>query len=473
MTFHPAYRTAALDPDYAFARAHLLPLFLEALSAHALDLRRSGTPHADEAVTTLRALRSFQPGEVDPAIPDLFFTLDREIARLSPEGAGALRTALSRNDLDMTVYRLAARAELMTAMQTVLRLRGTLLSLAERERATVMVAFTHHQPAQPTTLGHYLAAAENVLARDSARLQDALGRLNRSPLGAVALAGSSHPLNREYAAALLGFDGPVENTFDAVASGDWQVEIAGAVSTCAVNLSRVVYDLLDWAARGLITLEDGLVQGSSVMPQKRNPVTLEHTRTRLSRTLGAAQTLVYASHNIPFGDVNDVGTDVQEPLWTLWRTFGQALELLDASISGLNVNRDAWRILADHSESTLTELADVLARRSGDFREAHRLAKALLASVHAQGRALHLATDTDLRALAPELDIPDGLVADALDTAAFVTRRTTLGGPAPEAMAAHLTMAARRLDTDHARLAQRAQQFADARLALWIGDPAQ
>ncbi|WP_309569973.1 lyase family protein [Deinococcus sp.] len=467
MTFHSAYRNAALTPDYAFARAHLLPLFLDVLRAHALDLEMSGTLHAGQALAALRQLRDFQPGDTDPAIPDLFYTLDREIARVSPAGAGALRTALSRNDLDMTVYRLVARGRLMTTMRAVLRLRITLLALAERERDTVIVAFTHHQPAQPTTLGHYLAAAENAVARDSARLEGALGRVNRSPLGAVALAGSSHPLNREYAATLLGFDGPVENTLDAVAGGDWQVEIAGTVSTCATTLSRVVYDLLDWAARGLITLADGLVQGSSVMPQKRNPITLEHARTRLSRTLGAAQTVVYANHNIPFGDVNDVGTDVQEPLWTLWQTFGQALELLDASLNGVSVNRAAWRALADHSESTLTELADVLARRSGDFRGAHQLAQALLASIHAQGRTLAQATDADLRALAPALDIPDGLVVDALDTAAFVTRRTTLGGPAPAALAAHLSLAADRLAADRMHLDVRAQQFAEARQVLW------
>ncbi|GHF44952.1 argininosuccinate lyase [Deinococcus metalli] len=467
MGFHPAYRRAALDPDYAYARAHLQPLFLDALRAHALDLEMSGTPHAGQALAALRTLRDYSPGDVDPAVPDLFFTLDREIARLSPEGAGALRTALSRNDLDMTVYRLSARAELMKAMHAVLALRTTLLALAGRERDTVITAFTHHQPAQPTTLGHYLAAVENAVARDSARLEGALGRVNRSPLGAVALAGSSHPLNREETATLLGFDGPVENTLDAVAAGDWQVEIAGALSTCAATLSRVVYDLLDWAARGLITLQGGLVQGSSVMPQKRNPVTLEHARTRLSRTLGAAQTLVYAAHNIPFGDVNDVGTDMQEPLWTLWHTFGQALELLDASLDGLDVNRAAWRAQADASESTLTELADVLARRTGDFREAHRIARALLDAVHAQGRALHHATDADLRALAPALEIPDGLVAAALDTAAFVARRTTLGGPAPAPMAEYLGMAQARLEADRATLAARHAQFAAARDTLW------
>ncbi|WP_425144787.1 argininosuccinate lyase [Deinococcus sp.] len=467
MSWHPDYLSAVLEPDYRHARQHLLPHFLDALSAHALGLLRVGTPHAAEALAGLRRLREFQPPDYDPGVEDLFFALDRVLAAETPAGAGALRTALSRNDLDMTVYRLAARQQLLAAMDELLRLRRSFLTLAGAESATLMLAHSHHQPAQPITFGHYLAAVENSLSRDSARLRDALGRLNHSPLGAVALSGSSHPLDRPYTAALLAFDGPVENTYDAVSTGDWQLEIAGAVSTCAVTLSRCLYDLLNWASQGLLSLADGLVQGSSVMPQKRNPVALEHARTRLSKVLGYAQAVVYSSHNTPFGDINDPGTDVQQPLWLLWTDFSQGLRLLIASLEGLRIERERWREQADHSDATLTELADTLARQTGDFRAAHHSAQALLSKLRAEGRPLHRATDADLRALG--LAVPDGTVQSALDAQTFVTRRETLGGPGPAAMRAQLQHAGERLGHDEETLATWVARIGEAQTRLRNG----
>ncbi len=360
----------------------------------------------------------------------------------------------------MTVYRLMARQDLMRAMADLQALRAGLIDLASAEVQTLILAFTHHQPAQPTTLAHYLSAAENVLSRDTERLQSAMGRLNLSPLGAVALAGSSHPLDRGYTARLLGFDRPVENTYDAVSTGDWQVELAGAVSTCATTLSRVLYDLLVWASQGLISVADGLVQGSSVMPQKRNPVSLEHARTRFSKVLGYAQAVVMSNHNVPFGDINDPGTDVQEPLLYMWRDFHQGLELLTVSLQGLDIRREAWRAAAQHSDAAVTELADTLARLpGGNFRQAHHLTQALLQHLHADGRPITAATDADLEALGTP--VPPGTVRAALDAQLFIERRTTLGGPAPDTVRAHLHLAAARLARDtalHAEWQVRFQQ---------------
>ncbi|GGR29354.1 argininosuccinate lyase [Deinococcus ruber] len=467
MKWHPVYLSAVLEPDYAYARAHLLPQFLDALTAHALGRLRVGTRHAQEAVNGIRALQHFQPPVYDAGMEDLFFLLDRELAAASPLGAGALRTALSRNDLDMTVYRLSARASLLRAAQELSDLRRTLLTLAAAESTTIMIAYSHHQPAQPITLGHYLAAVENGLSRDSARLHAAMNRLNRSPLGAVALAGSSHALDRDYTAQLLAFDGPIENTYDAVSTGDWQLEIAGAVSTCAVTLSRVLYDLLNWASQGLLSLADGLVQGSSVMPQKRNPVALEHARTRFSKALGYAQAVVYSNHNTPFGDINDPGTDIQEPLHLLWQDFSQGVRLLDVSLANLYIERDLWNTQAEHSDVTLTELADTLARQSGDFRAAHDSAQKLLGSLRAQGRELRSATDDDLKALG--IDVPAGTVQDALNPRSFIERRTTFGGPAPAPMQVYFTQATARLEHDTQTERTWKERFAASR-ALLRGD---
>ncbi len=458
------YRETVLAPDYAFARAHLLPHLFDGLTAHALMLAACGVAGADRAAAALQALRRAPFPEYDPHVEDVFFALDRELSRLDAGAAGALRTALSRNDLDMTIYRMSARERLLQAAERLDGLRGALLALAEQERDTVIVAFTHHQPAQPTTLGHYLSGLENVLSRDAARFLGAWGRLNLSPMGAVALAGTGFPIDRALTARLLAFDAPIENTYDAVATSDWQVELAGAVVTAATTLSRAVHDLLFWASRGLLTLADGLVQGSSVMPQKRNPVALEHARTKLGKALGAAQGVMLSAHNVPFGDINDPGTDVQPSLHDLWRAFGEALELITASLAGLRVNRDAWLHEAASGEAAVTELADTLAARSGDFRAAHAAVKALLADLHAQGRGLGSAEPADLTRVG--VDLPEADLRAALDPRAFVARRGTLGGPAPEALRAYLDAAGARLQADGAARGALLARLNAARAAL-------
>ncbi|GAA5513910.1 argininosuccinate lyase [Deinococcus carri] len=463
--WHDTYLRTVLQPDYAYALAHLLPHLFDALTAHALMLEAQQVPHAGEAAALLRTLRRRPFPPHDPQVEDVFFALDRRLAGENGQAAGALRTALSRNDLDMALYRLSAREELLEAARHLLRLRRTLLDLAAREVNAVIVAYTHHQPAQPTTLAHYLGALENVLSRDTGRMFGALAHVNLSPLGAVALAGTSFPIDRELTARLLAFDRPVENTYDAVSTSDWQVELAGVVTVAATTLSRAVHDLLLWASRGLLTLEDGLVQGSSVMPQKRNPVALEHARTRFSRAIGMTQTIVFSAHNVPFGDINDPGTDMQPPLHQMWQEFREGLELLTAALTNPQVNRAAWRREAGAGEAALTELADVLARQGGGgFREAHATAKALLARLQAAGRTLGSATPEDLAALG--VTLPAGDLAAALDPAAFIARRTTYGGPAPTVMGKALTAARERLEQDTRRHGAVTGRFAAARTFL-------
>ena len=458
------YRAVVLGPDYAHARRYLLPHLYDGLTAHALMLSACGVAGAAEAATILRQLRRQPFPAEDEAVEDVFFAVDRALSARDPGAAGALRTALSRNDLDMTLYRLRAREQVLDTAAALNALRATLLALAAREAGTLLVAHTHHQPAQPTTLGHYLCALENSLARDAARLRDAWPRLNRSPMGAVALSGTGFPIDRDLTARLLAFEGPVENTFDAVAAGDWALELAGMVATSASSLSRLLYDLLFWAAQGRLTLADGLVQGSSVMPQKRNPVALEHARSKLSKTLGAAAGVLASAHNIPYGDVNDVGNDLQPTLETLWAEFGDALALLTASLEDPTVDRAAWAEEARHSASVVTELADALAAHSGNFRSAHAKVKALLAELQAQNRPLTSATADDLAHL--NVNIPEAELRAALDPRAFVERRRTPGGPAPEALQAYFEMARARLDADRAGWAALQARLAASRAEL-------
>lgn len=294
-TWHPAYREGVLANDYRFAAENLLHHFVDAMTAH-LDtvLRMPAYADADtqaqgaELRRALVALHDAPAPEQAPDVPDLYFALQRRLEERLGDAVGLIRVGLSRNDLDMTVYKMNGRAYHLEVGRRLLRLRELLLERAERHLETVLIAETHHQPGQPTTVAHYLGAVEDQLARDSERLLQAYARMNRSPLGAAALAGSSHPLDREFTARRLGFDAPVANTYDAVASADWEFDLVSVAQSVALGAGRFVTDLLAWAASGRYRLGDDLVQGSSIMPQKRNPVSLEHARTKFSRVVGAA-----------------------------------------------------------------------------------------------------------------------------------------------------------------------------------------
>ena len=338
--FHQVYRDTVLHPDFRFARLHLWQHFLDAMTAHVLTVRELEDPRVashlgdvDELLAAIKGLRDQPLPDYDPDVPDLYFAFNARLeAALGREPVSFLRMGLSRNDLDMAVYKMRSRELLLEILQHLCRLRGALQVQAQAHLETLLIAQTHHQPGQPTTVAHYLGAIDNALARDSERLLEGYARLNTCPLGAAALAGSSHKLDRHLTARLLGFERPVSNSYDAVAAADWQVEFMGCLQNVALNLSRFVCDLIIWAADGRFRLPDTLVQGSSIMPQKRNPVALEHARTRLSRTLGSSQMVLYSSHNIPYADLNDFGPDIQGALVSIFIQIDGALALLTASL---------------------------------------------------------------------------------------------------------------------------------------------
>ncbi len=470
MPWHPSYRGRVLEPDYLFASRHLLPHFVRALCAHLQAVARLPVAQGPEAQREIQALhRALEGLETTPLpaqgpdVPDAYFAIQSELEQaLGAHAVSWVRIGLSRNDLDMTVYRMRARELLLATGEQLLTLRRAVLAKADAHLETVLIAQTHHQPGQPTTVAHYLAAVEALLSRDSERLLGAYGRLNRCPLGAAALAGSSHPLDRELTAALLGFEGPVENTYDAVASSDWEAEVVSVAQSVALNLSRFVCDLLSWAAAGWYRLDEGLVQGSSIMPQKRNPVALEHARTRFSRALGAAQMVLYSSHNIPYADLNDFGPDVQGALQMQHVQLAGGVELLLACLEGGDFDVQRLRAAAAATDTTATELADELVREGRlSFPEAHALVGRLVVKLQADGRPLTQATVRDVAELGgPELT-PEALHA-ALDPEAFVRRRGG-GGPAPDAVKEQLERARRRAALDGEALLGRRRALSHAR----------
>src|SRR5690625_191452 len=470
----PVYQAQVLAPDYEYAANNLKNHFLDALVAHVRTVARLEEPRLPDKperiqslVELLQELRDTPLPEYDGTYEDFYFTIQAHLEeRLPRETVSLLRIGLSRNDLDMTVYRLAARERLLAAMEKVNALRSELLRLAREHAETVIIAHTHHQPAQPTSLAHYLTGAESTISRDYARMQGAFERLNQSPMRAAALTGSSHRLARPYTARLLGFEAPVENTYDAVGGSDWQLELAGVIQTAAVGLSRVLYDLLYWASQGLLSLPDGLVQGSSIMPQKRNPVALEHARARFSKAVGHAQAIVYSNHNIPYGDLNDPGPDIQNALTLVSFEFSSGLELLTACLAGLRVNLDGWSAIVTASDTTATELADVLAQRHGvSFQDAHRIAATLVRTLAQEGRTLSQATPEDLQAAGGPQGSAESL-REAISAFSFIERRAGYGGPKPATVRDHLLLATRRLEADCQHTNALAQGCREATQAL-------
>jgi argininosuccinate lyase len=467
--FHKVYVESVLLPDYRFARQHLARHFLDAMTAHVMTVGKlyPDRREVERLLDALGALRSEPFPEYAEDVPDLYFAFNRRLeAELGEGPVSFLRLGLSRNDLDMTVYKMRTRELLLGVLERLGALRGALLAQAEAHVETVLIAQTHHQPGQPTTVAHYLSAIGNALARDAERLFECYGRLDTCPLGAAALAGSSHALDRHYTAALLGFGAPVSNTYDAVASADWQVEFVTRLQNLALTLSRFVHDLLHWAADGLYVLGDGLVQGSSIMPQKRNPVALEHARTRFSRTLGSSQMVLYSSHNIPYADLNDFGPDIQGALVSLYIQLEGGLTLTTACLEDGHFDTAKLARQAACTDTTATELADELTRHHGlSFQAAHHLAAALVQRLCQAGKALRDATPEDVLALGGPALSADAL-ASALDPAAFVARRDGFGGPAPARVREHLAAARQALSADLDRLAGLHHKLAGTRDAL-------
>lgn len=443
-----------LEPGFEFTSAHLYSAMLEANLAHVLSLDHAGLLSADHrrllagvCVAMLDDPERFRPVSYDPTYEDLFFMVEARVqSEVGPEAASNMHLAMSRNDLEAALFRMAGRRLLIAIAEQLDHVRATLLAVAEAESGTVMLAHTHNQQAQPTTVGHYMLAAESALARDLERLDGAWHRTNLSPLGAAALAGTGFVIDRQFEASLLGFEGLVENTYDAISAADWGMEIAATAASAASVLGRLVTDLMFWSSNevGALSLDPSMVQISSIMPQKRNPVALEHARAILGRAAASLAAVTLTLHNIPFGDVNDGAEHVQRQVHSGATELLSGAALLDRALAKATFNRQLLLERARSSLATSTELADTLVRLEGiSFRTAHAVVSSLVDRLSSEGRQWASLTLTELdhafsaRAGRP-LRMSAAELAAALDPEEFVARRNTLGGPALEAMRSSL-----------------------------------
>ena len=461
MSFAPEYVTYVLNENFEDAKELFLAPLMAIHYAHLVMLAAQGIVPREDAHRIREALDSVSQDDVrrakyDGVTEDLFFYVERlVIDACGEEAAGRLHTARSRNDIDMTMYRMRQREFLLGLVAATFELRRSLLDLADAHRDTIIAVHTHTQRAQPTTVAHYVLAMVEQLERDGTRLKGAYDRTNRNPLGACAITGTGFPIDRQLTSELLGFCGPTGNTYGSIATVDYLLESASAMSVLLVGLGRFVQDLLLWctAEFNYLRLGDGYVQCSSIMPQKRNPVALEHARAIGSKALGQAQAIVTTVHNTPFGDIVDTEDDLQPLVFAAFRDATRAVRLVAAALTTATFDAGALEARAADGWTTLTELADTLARDRGvPFKTAHTIAGRLMA---ARQRDSHrplaeLLAEVSGNLLGTPITYSDEALTRILSPRHFVDVRQTLGGPAPAETARAAAASRERLHADQA-----------------------
>ncbi len=475
----PTYRDTVLAQVFADAKRYFLLPLLEVEYAHTLMLAEQGIIPGGEAAACLHALDSLDLDALrntafDGSFEDLFFLLEgRLAAACGAEIAGKMHTGRSRNDIDLTMYRMVLRTRLLDLFGALLTLRTVLVDLAWTHRAALMPAYTHNQPAQPTTLGHYLMGYVEVLERDGERVAAAYPRVNRSPLGAGAVTTTGFPLDRSRTAALLGFDGLQVNSYGAIAAVDYLLESCSTLAVAMVSLGRFVQDLLLWSTAefGYLRLSDAYVQVSSIMPQKRNPVPLEHVRILAGRALHGANSVLGCLHNTPFADTNDAEDDLQPLAYVAFDDGMRSLLLLTGVLEQGQFHLHRMAKAADAGFLPVTELADTLVRTTGmSFHAAHRLVSAAVRELSDNGTGYN----PDAMAARIERDLPAATahevsrkqLRDSLRAQNFVAVRSLPGGPALRALEPEILRARQGLEADRQWLAGKRRSLEGAHAQL-------
>ncbi|KZK87896.1 Argininosuccinate lyase 1 [Pseudovibrio sp. W64] len=364
------------------------------------------------------------------ALEDIHMNIEARLAELIGPTAGRLHTARSRNDQVATDFRLWVRDSLDDLEAQVTDLMQALAEKAEEHAAVVMPGFTHLQSAQPVTFGHHLMAYVEMFSRDRSRLQDARARMNESPLGCAALAGTSFPIDREMTAASLGFDRPTANSLDGVSDRDFAIEALADASICAMHLSRLAEEIVIWCSAqfGFIKLSDKFSTGSSIMPQKKNPDAAELIRAKTGRIYGALNSLLVMMKGLPLTYSKDMQEDKEQAFDAL-PNLSLALAAMTGMMRDLEPNVKTLKKAAGSGYSTATDLADWCVRVVGmPFRDAHHVTGALVKMAVDKGVDLHRLTLEEMQSVEPK--ITDD-VYSVLSVDKSVRSRVSYGGTSP------------------------------------------
>lgn len=443
------YKETVLAPLFEGVKTHYAGYMAALNQAHLVMLVETKILSAEDgakiaaALSAIEAETKIETLDYTGEFEDYFFYVEAELRRRLGDLGGALHTARSRNDMDHTLFKMALQERSETLLDQITELSGALIAKAQSEASTLIVAYTHGQPAQPTTFGHYLGAMIEVLNRDAARLSAAIDNLGHCPMGAAAITTSGFPIDRERMAELLGFDGPLVNSYGCIASVDYVTGLYSAIKLVFLHLGRVIQDLAFWSSFevGQLYVPNSLVQISSIMPQKRNPVPIEHMRHLASVTCGRCDMIVNTMHNTPFTDMNDSEGEVQQAGYAAFESGGRVLHLLRAFLPACSINTDKVRRNTDAASITITELADTLVRDEGlTFRQAHEIAAHV--ARHLDGAPLSSGFDAFSAAFhnaigrGPAMD--EATFKTATSPENFVALRARTGGPAPSALQAAL-----------------------------------
>jgi argininosuccinate lyase len=409
---------------------------IAASKAHAAMLGACGIIAAEDALAIERGLDTIAAEYEQHGVPedwsleDIHMTVESRLAELIGPAAGRLHTARSRNDQVATDFRLWVRDAIDQADAALAALQRALVTRAGEHAETIIPGFTHLQTAQPVTLGHHLMAYYEMFARDRSRLIDARQRLNRSPLGSAALAGTGFPIDRAMTAQALGFDGPTANSLDAVSDRDFALDYLTAAAQCALHLSRLAEEFIIWASQPFhfVRLPDALSTGSSIMPQKKNPDAAELVRGHAGRIIGCQVSLMVTMKGLPLAYSKDMQDD-KPPVFEAHGLLGLSLAAMTAMVADSQFQTDRMRQAAELGYATATDLADWLVREADiPFREAHHITGAAVKLAESRGVALDALTLDDLSAI--DQRIGAGVFA-ALSVEASVAARASHGGTAP------------------------------------------
>jgi argininosuccinate lyase len=378
------------------------------------------------------------------ALEDIHMNIEARLSELIGPTAGRLHTARSRNDQVALDFRLWVRDTIDALDQQLRALQRALAEKALKHAASVMPGFTHMQPAQPVTFGHHLLAYVEMLSRDRSRLRDARARLNESPLGAAALAGTSFPIDRAMTAKALGFDRPTANSLDSVADRDFVLDTLSAAAICAIHLSRFAEEIVLWATPqfGFVSLSDAFSTGSSIMPQKRNPDAAELIRAKAGRIIGALNGLLVVMKGLPLAYSKDLQED-KEGTFDALHSLSLCLAAMTGMVGDLTPDLDRMKAAAGFGYATATDLADWLVRTLNiPFREAHHITGRLVAIAATQKKDLEELSLAEMRAV--ESRISEAVFA-VLGVENSVRSRTSFGGTAPKNVRTQARLWLRRL----------------------------
>jgi argininosuccinate lyase len=412
---------------------------IAASKAHAAMLGKQGIVSADEASAIIEGLdqiaEDYGAGRLveDLALEDIHMHVEQRLTELIGPTAGKLHTARSRNDQVATDFKLFVRKCIDEAVAGIDALEDSLLVRAEEHVAAVMPGFTHLQSGQPVTLGHHLMAYVAMLGRDRSRFLGARARMNESPLGSAALAGTSFAIDRDATAEALGFDRATANSLDAVSDRDFVVDYLHASALCSVHLSRLAEEIILWASQpfGFVKLPDAWSTGSSIMPNKRNPDAAELVRGHSARIVGDLVALLVLLKGLPLAYAKDLQDD-KSPLFDAHDLLALSLAAMAGMVADLEFVPEKMRAAAAAGHATATELADWLASQGVPFREAHHIAGRAVAAAEAGGKTLGELSLAELQAIDPRIGEE---ALGRLPVEAAVAARRSAGGTAPDRVA--------------------------------------